>query len=330
MYTLGLTGGYQLTGVTTLNASYLFTRISFGEQQGGVNNPLFDTTGHIGMTGISTRISERDTVGATATMSHYIQEQSSGGSGQGSFTTIAETLNWNRRWTQELGTYLTGGAYFKLPVGSDIPGQSQELQVRPTVTARMTYSSYSEELRDAGSSQGPFDSSPALAGSLIPGGIMARGAYTASMVYRYSLFPGYAFSSGPTQAHVVGLNARGGITSKLTGDVGMNYAHRTSLGASSSTADTVGVTVGARYLLGPVLASLTYNWLFFSNSTAQTPVYEFSKNMVMLSFSYAFVSPSFFRMGEFGSTETQSSVEGISAPSGAGTGSSPSGDESGF
>ena len=44
--------------------------------------------------------------------------------------------------------------------------------------------------------------------------------------------------------------------------VGMNYAHRTSLGASSSTADTVGVTVGARYLLGPVLASLTANWMY--------------------------------------------------------------------
>ena len=39
------------------------------------------------------------------------------------------------------------------------------------------------------------------------------------------------------------------------------------LSASSSTADTVGVTVGARYLLGPVLASLTANWLYVSNST---------------------------------------------------------------
>jgi hypothetical protein len=97
--------------------------------------------------------------------------------------------------------------------------------------------------------------------------------------------------------------------------VGTNYAHRTSLGISSSTFDTVGVTVGAQYLLGPVLASLTYNWLLVSNSTPQTPDYEFSKKIVMLSFSYAFASPVFFR-------------EGISLPSGAGTESSPSGDGS--
>ena len=51
------------------------------------------------------------------------------------------------------------------------------------------------------------------------------------------------------------------------------------------------MTVGAQYLLGPVLASLTYNWLFVSNTTPQMPDYEFSKKMVMLSFSYAFVSP---------------------------------------
>jgi len=199
--------------------------------------------------------------------------------------------------------------------------------------ARMTYLSYSEDLRDAGSSEGPFDNynSPSLAnslannsgggqgsgvaGSLTSGGILSRGQYSATMAYRYSLFPSYAFTAGPQQAHVLALVARGGITSKLTGTVGTNYAHRTSLGISSSTFDTVGVTVGAQYLLGPVLASLTYNWLLVSNSTPQTPDYEFSKKIVMLSFSYAFASPVFFR-------------EGISLPSGAGTESSPSGDGS--
>jgi hypothetical protein len=136
------------------------------------------------------------------------------------------------------------------------------------------------------------------------------------MAYRYTFVPSYSFSSGPQQAHLLGLNASGGITSKLTGFGGMNYGHRSSLGASSSTADTVGVTVGTRYLLGPVLATLTANWMYVSNSTDQTPEYEFSKKMVMLAFSYAFMSPSFFR-------------EGISFPSGAGTGSSPSGDGTG-
>ena len=165
-------------------------------------------------------------------MSHFVQEQSSGGSGQGTFTTIGESLNWNRRWTEELTTFLSGGANFKLPVGSDIPGQSQALQIRPMVTARMTYLSYSEDLRDAGSSEGPFDNynSPSLAsslasslaggsslggggglsGSLTQGGILTRGQYSATMAYRYTLVPSYAFTAGPQQAHVLALIARGG------------------------------------------------------------------------------------------------------------------------
>jgi hypothetical protein len=309
VYTLGVAGGYQLTGLTSLTASYTYTNISFGNQQGGANNPLFNTTGHTGSMGISTRISPRDTVGAFSAMSHYIQDQSSGGSGQGSYTTLTETLNWNRQWTQELNTSLGGGANLSLPVGSDIPGQSQELEVRPTVTARMTYSSYLDELRDAGAS---FDSLPSLAGSLGPGGIMVPGAYRVLMAYRYSFVPSYAFSSGPSQAHVLGLTVMGGITSKLTGQVGMNYAHRNTLSGPSSTGDTVGLTGGVRYLLGPVLASLTANWLYVSNSTTQTPVYEFSKEVVMLSFSYAFLSPAFF-------------YEDVSLPSSIGTGTSPSG-----
>lgn len=331
IYTLGVAGGYQLTGVTTLRADYIYTKISFGEQSGGVNNPLFNTTGHQGSTTISTRISARDTVGATARMSHYIQEQSSGSSGQGSFTTIAETLNWSRLWTQQLSTSLMGGGILKLPVGSATPGQSVNSQFAPIATAVMTYRSFSEELRDAG----PFDSLPSLAGSLIPGGIMAPGAYTASMRYTYSIFPSFAFGSGPLKTHVVGVNAIGGITSNLSGQAGINYAHGTR-SAPTSTFDTLGLTVGARYLIGPVLASLTYNWLFVSRSDAQSSLSqsesEFSKKMVMLSLSYAFTSPSlsFFRMGEFGSTGTQGSGEGVSTPSGTGTGSSPSGDGSAF
>ncbi len=318
IYALGVTGGYQLTGLTTLNAAYDFNRISFGEQDaqsGGVTNPLFNTTAHRGSTTISTRISLRDTVGATAAMSHFIQEDSSGSSGSGSFTTITETLNWSRLWTQQFTTFLSGGGILKLPVGSDIPGQSVKSQFVPTVTARMTYRSFSDELRDVGA----FDGLPSLAGSLAPGGIVPPGAYTATMNYRFSLVPSFAFGAGPLKTHVVGMNATGGITSNLSGRVGMNYSHGTR-SAPSSTFDTLGLTVGANYLLGPVLASLTYNWLFFSREadlslSSQTTEYEFSKKMVLLSFSYAFTSPSFFR-------------EGISFPSGGGTGSSPSGDGS--
>ena len=329
IYNVGVTGGYQLTPTTTLSAGYIYNKIFFTDQSGGVNNQLFDTTGHQGMTTISTQISARDVVGATATMSHYIQEQRSGSSGQGTFTTIAQTLNWRRLWTRELSTSLAGGGSVKLPVGSPTPGQSVNSKFVPTVSAVITYNSFAEELRAAGLPLSPFVGMPALAGSLNPGGIMPPGAYTASMRYAYSLFPSYAFGSGPMNTHLVGAIARGGITSNLGGVVGMNYAH--SIRSSPSfTSDTLGVTVGASYLIGPVMSTLSYNWLFFSKSDDQSSEYEWSKKMVILTFSYAFTSESFFRMGEFGSTGTQGSVEGSSAPSDAETGSSPSGDGSGI
>ena len=93
--------------------------------------------------------------------------------------------------------------------------------------------------------------------------------------------------------------------------------------------DSFGVTVGARYLLGPILASLTYNYLYSSNTTSQGESI-FSKNMVLLGLSYAFTNQSFFKMDTFGYEGTRDSVEGISAPSGAGTGGSPSGEGSGI
>lgn len=148
---------------------------------------------------------------------------------------------------------------------------------------------------------------------------MTPGAYTTRMSYRFSLVPSYAFGAGPLKVHVVGLNAVGGITSKLSGQVGMNYSHGTR-SAPTSTFDTFGATVGARYLIGPVMASLTYNWLFFSReadpSLASQPTeYQFSKKIVLLSFSYVFMSPTFFN-------------EGISLPSSVGTERSPSGEGS--
>jgi hypothetical protein len=341
IFNLGIAGGYALTGVTSLNADYNFNRISFGEQDaqsGGVTNSLFDTTVHRGSTTISTRVTPRDTVGATALLSHFIQEDSSGSSGRGTFTTVTETLNWQRRWTEEFTTALSGGAALKLPVGSAIPGQSSKLQVVPTVQAIMTYRSYSSELLELGASQGLLDSLPsslsqglssqglfdslpssALAGSLAPGGIVPPGAYNVAMTYRFRLVPSVVFGAGPLKTHLVGMTANAGISSKLTAQAGLNYSHGTR-SAPTSTFDTFGVTVGARYLIGPIMASLTYNWLFFSReadpSLANQPTeYEFSKKIVLLSFSYAFVSPTFFR-------------EGISLPSGGGTGSSPSGDGS--
>lgn len=327
IYLLGVSGGYQLTGLTTLTAEYTFNKIAFGEQgaeSGGVTNSLFDTTIHRGSTTISTQTTPRDTVGATAQMTHFIQEDSSGNLGRGTFTTITETLNWRRRWTEELDTNLSGGAILKLPIGSDIPGQSVKAQVVPTVQAIMTYRSYSEELLDVGASVGsPFDSlsSSILTDSLVPGGIVPAGQYNVVMSYRYRLAPSVVFGAGPLKTHVVGINTSAGITPNLSGFAGLNLAHATR-SAPTSTFDTVGLTVGARYLMGPVLATLRYNWLFFSREqdpslSNQISEYEFSKKQVLLTFSYAFASPAFFR-------------DGISLPSGTGTGtgSSPSEDGS--
>jgi hypothetical protein len=273
-------------------------------------------------------------VGATATMTHYIQEQASGSSGQGTFTTIAESLNWARRWTQQLSTTLGGGGIVILPVGSAIPGQATKTQFAPTASAGVSYSSFLEGLRDVGSSvgSGPFDNLPSLPGSLNPGGIMAPGAYTTTMSYAFSIFPAYALDSGPMKTHVLGINATGGITPKLTGQVGANYSHGTT-SIPASTFDSAGITAGARYLIGPVLASLTYNWLYFSNSTSlaslgqgsQSSEYAFSKKMVMLTLSYAFSSQSFFRMDRFGFVGQPGGSEGTSGPPSSEPGSGASG-----
>ena len=326
-YNLGVTGGYILTRTTTLTSSYNYTKLTFGNQSGGVDNQLFDTVGHNATMTLGTRLTARDTVGSTATMSHYQQGQS-GGSGQSSFTTMAGTANWARMWTQRLNTTFSGGAIVTLPQDTGIPGETIKTAVAPTVSAALNYTSFSEGLRAAGSVSGPFDALPALAGSLTPGGVFPPGQFTTSLSYNFSVFPGYAFGAGPVKTHVVGANVTGGITPKLTGQLGMNYAHG-SASAPLTKFDTLGLTAGARYLLGPVLASLTYNWLYFSSAESSSSGIQnetaFSKKMVMLVFSYAFTNQSFFRMGGFGSWGAPASGESGTGPSGAGAGGGPSG-----
>lgn len=328
---LGITGGYILTRSTTVTGTYNYTKLTFGGQSGGVDNQLFDTDGHQATMTLTTQLSPTDSAGTSATMSHYQQSQS-GGSGSGSFTTISGTANWARRWTERLSTSLSGGAIATLPIDTGIPGQSIKTQLAPTVTASVNYTSFSEGLRAVGASRGPFDDLPTLAGSLNPGGIVAPGQFTTSLSYGFSVFPSYAFGAGPMKTHIVGANLSGGITSKLTGQLGANFSHGTT-DFPQSTFDTVGITAGVRYLLGPVLASLTYNWLYFTNDSSPTPQtqseYAFSKKMVMLSLSYAFTNQSFFRMGAFGNWGAPSSGEGGASPSDAGTGGGPSGGGSG-
>ena len=321
---VGINGGYDLSRNTSLIASYNYNRLSFGNQSGGINNQLFDTDGHVVTTGLSTRITPTDTVGTSATMSHYIQSGDTGG-GSGSFTTISGMMNYGKLWTQKLSTSIGGGGIFTLPIESTVPGQSVKSQFAPTGTVSLTYSSFSEGLRAAGSAPGPFDNLPRLAGSLGAGGVIPPGAFTTALSYNFSIFPSYAYGAGPMKTHVMGVNARGGITSNLTAQAGLNYSHGTT-SAPASNFDTLGATAGASYLLGPVLVNLTYNWLYFSSSfaqssTAQSETTAFSKKMVMLSLSYAFTSQSFFRMGGLGSFASQDPGESTTAPSGTGTGS---------
>jgi|CXWL01.1.fsa_nt_gi hypothetical protein len=324
---LGINGGYDLSRNTSFIASYSYSRLTFGNQSGGVNNQLFGTDGHTTSTTLATRVSPTDTVGTTATMSHYIQEGATGGGG-GSFTTISGMANWSKFWTQKLSSSIGGGGIFTLPIESAVPGQSVKSTFGPTGTVRMTYSSFSEGLRAAGSAPGPFDNLPRVAGSLAPGGVIAPGAFTTSLSYNFSIFPSYALNAGPMKTHVVGVNASAGVTSKLTAQAGMNFSHG-STSTPASSFDTLGATAGASYLLGPVMVNLTYNWLYFSSSFAQTAQtqseYAFSKKMIMLSLSYAFTSQSFFRMGGLGSLGSPESTEGAPVPSGVGAGSGPAG-----
>ncbi|TKB84784.1 MAG: hypothetical protein E8D44_05460 [Nitrospira sp.] len=324
---VGITGGYDLSRNTSLTAGYNYTKLTFGGQSGGINNQLFDTDGHTTMTTLTTRVSPTDSVGTTATMSHYIQGGASGG-GSGSFTTISGTANWAKLWTKQLSTSLGGGGIFTLPIESTVPGQSIKATFAPTGTVSMTYSSFSEGLRAAGSAPGPFDNLPRVAGSLAPGGVIAPGAFTTSLSYNFSIFPSYALNAGPMKTHVVGVNASAGVTSKLTAQAGMNFSHG-STSTPASSFDTLGATAGASYLLGPVMVNLTYNWLYFSSSFAQTAQtqseYAFSKKIIMLSLSYAFTSQSFFRMGGLGSLVSQESIEGAPVPSDVGAGGGPAG-----
>jgi hypothetical protein len=225
-----------------------------------------------------------------------------------------------------------------LPIDSTVPGQSTKTLVAPTITTTINYRSFSETLRAAGAlagpeegapSVGPFSGLPAMYGSLSPGGILTPGRYVASLMYSYTYYPSYAYGAGATKSHWVGINATGGITSKLSGQLGMNYAHGSSAASQTSfTYDTVGITVGARYLLGPILASLTTNWLYFSNSSSQAGLgfsQSFSKEIIMFTLSYAFTGQPFFTMDTFEYVGAPDSGEGTSAPSGAGAGPSREG-----
>lgn len=325
---IGISAGYLLTRTTTVTGSYNYSRVIFGGQSGGVENQLFDTDGHQATMTIANQLSLRDTVGTTARMSHFGQEGSNAGGASSSFTTFNGTLNWDRKWTPTLSTTLMGGGVMTLPIDSTSPGQRVKTQIAPSITANINYLTFSEGLRAAGAvAPGPFDGLPALEGTLMPGGIMPPGQFGTRLSYNYNVYPSFVIGSGPMKTHIVGANLTGGITSKLSGQLGFNYSHG-STSNPQTTFDSVSASVGASYLLGPVLANLTYRWMYFSNVNEQPggieDQYAFSKKMVLLTFSYAFTNQSFFRMGGLGSMGTTAPAEGA-APSDVGPGEIPSG-----
>lgn len=322
----GVNAGYLLTRTTIVSGSYNYSKVMFGGQSGGVNNQLFDTDGHQTTLTIANQLSLRDTVGTTARMSHFDQGSDTGGSS--SFTTFNGTLNWDRKWTPTLSTTLMGGGVMTMPIDSTGGGQRVPLQVTPTITANLNYVTFSEGLRAAGAvAPGPFDGLPALEGTLMPGGIMPPGQFGTRLSYNYNVYPSFVIGSGPMKTHIVGANVTGGITSKLSGQLGLNYSHG-STSNPQTTFESVNASVGASYLIGPVFANLTYRWMYFSNVSEQVggieDQYAFSKKMLLLTLSYAFTNQSFFRMGGLGSFGTTAPAEGAS-PSDAGSGEIPSG-----
>lgn len=324
---IGINAGYLLTRNTTVNGSYNYSKVMFGGQSGGVENLLFDTEGHQATMTIANQLSLRDTVGTTARMSHYDQGASSGG-GSSSFTTFNGTLNWDRTWTPTLSTTLMGGGVLTMPIDSTVVGQRVPTQISPTITANLNWVTFSEGIRAAGAvAPGPFDGLPALEGTLMPGGIVPPGQFGTRLSYNYNVFPSFVIGSGPMKTHIVGANITGGITSKLSGQLGLNYSHG-STSNPQTTFESVNASVGASYLIGPVLANLTYRWMYFSNVN-EVPggiedQYAFSKKMLLLTLSYAFTNQSFFRMGGLGSIGTTAPAEGAT-PSDAGSGEIPSG-----
>ena len=135
----------------------------------------------------------------------------------------------------------------------------------------MTYSSFSEGLRDAGSSWARLIVCRHWPAASIQGESWHPGRTLRRCALATAYIPGYAFGSGPTKTHVVGANATGGIARNLTAQVGVNYAHGSRDNPNLTEHMTRSMVIGGLgYLIGPVLANLTGNWLYFSNSTDQS------------------------------------------------------------
>ncbi|GKS58931.1 hypothetical protein YTPLAS18_24580 [Nitrospira sp.] len=357
-YSGSVNGSYALTQLTSLSFGYSYNHITFGGQFGlessAVQNQLFDTTGHTVTAGLNRQMSLNDTLSLNYAYSTFDQSTS------GTFTTHTTTGTWSHLWTRELASTVGGGATVLEPYENMNSGVSQSvpLQIQPSVTAVLTWSSASSALRGVGESAGAFGgrmvASPMLmssmgarsgsigglpgqAGSIAAGTILGRGRYILALSYNYGIFPSYVAESGPIQTHVFGAQGSFGLTDRITGQLGVNFARSIGdLGGSQSSVfatDTYGTTAGLNYLVTPNLqASLTHSWLNFVDSSPNPSTvndgngaYQFSKQMVMLSLSYVFTATQgFFRSGGL-SSGPSSGTSGSSGSTLPGSGGSPSG-----
>lgn len=355
-YTAGTSGSYALSPVTNLMFGYTYTQISFGGQFGlassALQNQLFDTSGHSVTGGINRQLSLNDALGLTYAYSIFDQL------GADKFGTHTATGTWSRTWTRQLTTILGGGATLIEPFSDLSTGVAQRIPatIQPTASAMLTWSSASSALRSASeeaggafggkvlaspmlvsavssAAAGSAGAVPGLAGSVTPGMILPRGRYTVSLSYNFGVFPSFVAEAGPIVTHVIGAQGTFGLADRLTGQLGFNFARSIGSirGPQSSTFafDTYGTTAGLNYLVtSNLMASLTHTWLNFLDQSPNTAsinnnnqLFEFSKHMIMISFSYVFTqTQGFFKRG------------GLEAPTslgGAGASSSGSGTNTG-
>ncbi len=360
-YTAGTNGSYALSQITNLTFGYTYTRISFGGQFGlassALQNQLFETTGHSVTGGINRQLSPKDALSLTYAYSTFDQAEA------GTFATHTATGTWSRMWTRELTTVIGGGATLIEPFSEFSTGVAQSVPatIQPTVSAMLVWSSASSALRSASEQAGgafggkafasPMLASavssaaagstgavPGLAGNVTPGMILPRGRYTVSLSYNFGVFPSFVAEAGPIVTHVVGAQGTLGLADRLTGQLGINFSRSIGSirGPQSSTFafDTYGTTAGLNYLVtSNLMASLTHTWLNFLDQSPNpasinnnNQLFEFSKHMVMISFSYVFTqTQGFFKRGGLEAPTSSSGAGASSSGSGTSTGGGATG-----
>ena len=315
-YSVGTDGIYALAPTTDFRTSLTYNRISFGDQfqpnsQG--QNRLFSTSGLRVSSWLTTRVTATDTLSLTYTHNLFSQ--------QNTFDTDVGAATWSKLWSREFTSTLSGGVTLQEPYTSTNTPTGTPRRVPayllPTGTASMTYRSGSSFISAAGEEGGVFGILPTLAGTLPPGGTLARGSYTVTLAYNVGVFPAYVGNSGALLSQVVSLISSVGLTDHLTAQAGANLGYNTQIGATGNAIfKSYGTTETLNYLFTPTLrATLTHNWLGWDQSgvaaAGGTSSFSFSKHTILLGLTYVFGGQREFFRSEtfFGSSPTGPGLE---------------------